>query len=98
MLVFEECARLMLKRDPLSSRYTYLDQLFSYLARKTFSSTTSGYFERVAVRLLNLSPELVDYIRDREYLSDQVCAGIRDQCISGFLAALLMKDSNGVYV
>jgi hypothetical protein len=89
MLVFEECARLMLKRDPLSSRYTYLDQLFSYLARNTFSST---------VRLLNLSPELVDYIRDREYLSDQVCAGIRDQCISGFLAALLMKDSNGVYV
>jgi len=46
-------------------KYPYLDQLFSYLARKELSTTTSGYFERVTVRLLNLSPELVEYIRDR---------------------------------
>jgi hypothetical protein len=40
----------------------------------------------------------LDYIRDRDYLAGQICAGIRDPCISGFLAAILMKDSCGVYV
>lgn len=60
--------------------------------------TTSGYFERVAVRLLNLSPELYEYIRDREYLCDQICTNIKDPCICGFVSGMLMKDSQGIFV
>lgn len=97
MLALEEICRLLLKRDA-SMKYPYLDQLFSYLARKQLNTTISGYFERVAVRLLNLSPELVEYIKDREYLAGQICSNIGDPCINGFLAAILMKDSLGVYV
>lgn len=98
MLVLEDICRLLLKKDAATGKHPYLDQLFSYLMRKELSTTTSGYFERVMVRLLNLSPELVEYIKLHEYLPGQICAGIRDPCISGFLAAIFMKDSCGVYV
>lgn len=44
ILALEEVSKMMLKKDQNTSKHPYLDQLFSYLSRKEFLTTTSGYF------------------------------------------------------